>query len=138
MTGDYSSAMREAEEAAQGHVSKFIDALAERVGARATARAVFGDPVVSEGVTIVPVAKVRWGFGGGGGAGRKEDGDEANVGEGAGGGGGATASPLGFIEIRDGQAEFRRINDPAAAAPVVLAGAFAAWLVLRGLRGIFR
>ncbi len=40
--------------------------LAERLGATAAASAVFGTPVERNGVTVIPVARVRWGFGGGG------------------------------------------------------------------------
>lgn len=88
----------------------FVADLADRVGAAADARAVFGDPVERDGVTVIPVAKASWGFGGGGGG----DGD----GEGHGGGGGASAKPQGFIEIAEGHATYRPIRSP------VRAGAF--------------
>src|SRR5450759_4493749 len=52
------------------------------------------------------VERVRWGFGGGGG-GRK-----AKAQDGWGGGGGVQAAPLGFIEVRDGGAQYRRVHDP--------------------------
>jgi hypothetical protein len=45
---------------------------------------------------------------------------------------------LGFIEIRDGRAEFRRTHDPASAVPVILAAGATAWIVLRGIRKILR
>ena len=80
--------------------------LAERLGANAAASAVFGTPVERDGVTVIPVARVRWGFGGGGG-GRK-----AKAQDGWGGGGGVQAAPLGFIEVRDGGARYRRVHDP--------------------------
>ena len=38
--------------------------LAESLGANAAASAVFGTPVERDGVTVIPVARVRWGFGG--------------------------------------------------------------------------
>ena len=41
--------------------------LAERVGGRFTASTVFGSPVEREGVTVIPVSTIRFGFGGGGG-----------------------------------------------------------------------
>jgi len=66
------------------------------------------------------MAKVQWGFGGGGmGQGLHERG---------GGGGGVRAVPAGFIEIRDGQAEFRHYRDASDFA--VIAGAAAAAFVL--------
>ena len=97
--------------------------LAERLGAKAAASAVFGTPVERDGVTVIPVARVRWGFGGGGGSGRKEK-DQ----DGWGGGGGVQAVPLGFIEVRDGGAQYRRVHDPLrlAIAALLLPLSFAA------------
>ena len=89
-------------------------------------------------MTVIPVGKVRWGFGGGSGRDSVDDGIDGKIDEGSGGGGGAMASPLGFIEIRDGRAEFRRVNDPMSAVPVILAAAVAAWVVLRGAKKILR
>ncbi len=126
------SAMREAEESMRG-MNDIPSMLADRVGSRASARAVFGDPVERDGVTVIPVARVRWGFGGGGGRG----GHEKDEGEGSGGGGGASASPAGYIQIADGAAEFRRIGFPVSPGTMI-AGAVAFLLVMRGLRALFR
>jgi len=61
-------------------------------------RSAYGDPVQIEGVTIVPVALVQYGFGGGG------EGDDA---EGAaGGGGGGMAVPIGAYVKSGGAARF--------------------------------
>lgn len=130
--------MREAEEAARGRASSFLEGLAGRLGLTARAGAIFGDPIEKGGLTIIPVAKVRYGFGGGSGSGARDEGEGPEHGEGSGGGGGVSASPVGFIEIHDGFAEFKRINDWMSAVPVILASAVSAWLVLRGLRAIFR
>jgi uncharacterized spore protein YtfJ len=86
----------------------FVQRLAERVGLTARASAVFGDAVEHEGVTVIPVAKATWGFGGGSG------GDGAT--QGSGGGGGGFVAPLGFIEVRRGEAKFVRIHDLRLAA----------------------
>ena len=51
--------------------------MAEKLGAVAKAATVFGEPVERDGVTVIPVAKARWGFGGG--AGRREDEDGAGA-----------------------------------------------------------
>jgi hypothetical protein len=138
MSDDISRVIREAEQAARGRGDDVAERLAERLGARASAAAVFGTPVEREGITVVPVAKVRWGFGGGSGRGIEEGSETGEIGEGSGGGGGLAASPLGFIEIRDGRAEFRRTHDPASAVPIVIAAGVAAWLSLRGLRKLLR
>jgi uncharacterized spore protein YtfJ len=138
MSDDLSRVLREAQEAARGHSGSFIESLAERVGAKAGAGAIFGAPVERDGVTVIPVAKVRWGFGGGSGRGIEEGSDSGEIGEGSGGGGGMMASPIGFIELSEGRAEFRRVHDPASAVPIILAAAFAAWVALRGLKKIVR
>lgn len=138
MDSEPSRSMREAEEAASRRADGLIEGLASRVGLRASVNAVFGDAVTHDGVTIIPVAKVRWGFGGGSGRGVGAKDEGIDTGEGAGGGGGVMASPLGYIEIRNGQAEFRRIRDLGAFVPVMLAAAFSTWLTLRGLRKLFR
>ena len=74
---------------------------------------VFGDPVEREGITVIPVAKARFGFGGGGGAG----GREGEEGSGGGGGGGALVNPVGYIELHDGAARFKRISSPPTCSP---------------------
>jgi uncharacterized spore protein YtfJ len=103
-------------------VNELLERIGQTVGRRAQASTVFGEPVQREGVTVIPVAKARFGFGGGGGAGSHE-GDE---GSGGGGGGGAAVSPIGFIEVRDSGAEFKRISTPMDLIPLVAAGAIAA------------
>jgi uncharacterized spore protein YtfJ len=93
----------------------FLERLAESVHVHANARQVYGEPVERDGVTIIPVARVQWGFGGGGfGRGPAERG---------GGGGGARAYPAGFIHVRGGHAEFRPIPDPFATMTMIAAGA---------------
>lgn len=60
---------------------------------QAGAKTVYRDPISGEGRTVVPVARIRCGFGGG--SGKKA----AQQQEGGGGGGGFIAQPVGFIEI---------------------------------------
>ena len=116
MAGDLDEAMAEAEARAAG--PDFVRGLAERVGATASARAVFGEPVERDGVTVIPVASTAWAFGGGGGT--------SPEGEGTGGGGGSVARPIGWIELRAGGAEFKPLRDPrralVAAGGLALAG----------------
>jgi len=138
MSDDLSRVLREAREAASGRSDNIVSMLAERVGLHAGTHAIFGEPVEHDGVKVIPVGKVRFGFGGGAGRGIEEGSETGEIGEGSGGGGGVSASPIGFIEIRDGRADFRRINDPMSAVPIILAAAFTAWLTLRGLRKLIR
>lgn len=138
MTDDVSRVIREAQEAASSAAANFVERIAARLGLHASASAVFGDPVDRDGITVIPVAKIRWGFGGGSGRGIDGDSETGDIGEGAGAGGGVMASPLGYIEMQDGQATFHRIQDPASFVPLVIAGAFAGWLTFRGLAKLFR
>ena len=71
----------------------------------AGAKTVFGEPVSVPGRTIVPVAKIRYGFGGGSG-GRAENQ------RGGGGGGGFVGRPLGFVEVTQSHARFVPIFSP--------------------------
>jgi uncharacterized spore protein YtfJ len=61
---------------------------------------VYGDPVETEGVTIVPAALVRGGAGGGGD-------DEGN----GGGGFGVQAKPVGAWVLRNGEATWKPAFD---------------------------
>ena len=81
---------------------------------------------------MIPVARLRYGFGGGG---KKTDGQE-------GGRGGAQVHPVGFISIQGRSIEFRTIPDPTADAGKVLAlfvgAGLGALLLIRGIRSLFR
>jgi hypothetical protein len=124
------TAERQAHQAAEGDLaSRLLERLATQVGGKAGAKAVFGDPVERDGVTVIPVARVRWGVGGGGGA--------APEGSGSGGGGGVVADPIGYIEVTSAGATFRPM--PRSFGPgAILAGAIATAIVLRALARLRR
>lgn len=111
-------------------VNELLERVGEAVGKRAQASAVFGEPVQREGLTVIPVARARFGFGGGGGSGSHE-GEE---GSGGGGGGGALVSPVGYIEVHDDGAVFKRI----ATTNDLIAGVAAASLAALTLRRLLR
>src|SRR5262249_13132115 len=98
-----------------------VEHLAERLGS-ADARTVFGAPVERDGTTVIPVARIRYGFGGGSGA------KAAEGQRGGGAGGGANIAPVGYIEMRDGAVRFRRIRASGPALTALGVGA-AAWLL---------
>ena len=104
--------------------------IGDAVGDRAKASAVFGEAVERGGATVIPVARARYAFGGGGGTGARGEGE----GSGGGGGGAAVVTPVGYIELRDGRAEFKRIT--TAGDAFLIAGAVAAAAIaLRALLG---
>jgi uncharacterized spore protein YtfJ len=106
---------------------EFMVRMAEAIGARADASTVFSQPISQDGTTVIPVARVRWGFGGGTGA-RK--GERASVETGLGGGGGAIVSPVGYLVLRNGRVRYRRITSLPALLGTALAG-FAVAVLLR-------
>jgi len=108
-------------------VNALLERIGETVGQRAQASTIFGEPVEREGVTVIPVARARFGFGGGGGSGSRE-GDE---GSGGGGGGGVAVGPIGYIELHDGRAEFKRILTPTDLLALVTAASFAGVAIKR-------
>ena len=110
------------------------------MGWHVRAGAIFGEPVERDGVTVIPVAKARWEFGGGTrrGTGRGATSERpdtaADEGSRSAGGGGLALSPVGYIEIKDGQARFRPIYDPSAVASMAPAGAFGLLIITLSLR----
>ncbi|PXA67858.1 hypothetical protein [Cryobacterium arcticum] len=88
----------------------------------------YGDPVQIEGVTIIPVALVQYGFGGGG-----EGGDEEGA---AGGGGGGMAIPIGAYVKSGGAARFEPnvISLLAVGIPFVWVAGKAVARIIRALK----
>ena len=105
-----------------------IQELLRSVVNQAGTKTVYGDPIIAEGRAIVPVAKVRCGFGGG--SGRK-----SAEGEGGGGGGGFVARPVGVIEITGSETRFVPIVDPQSVAFAAGIGIVAGLLIGRALIG---
>jgi uncharacterized spore protein YtfJ len=104
-----------------------LQRLGETLGSTATVKSVFGEPIQANGKTVVPVAKVAYGFGGGFGAGKH--GKEADrQGEGGGGGGAVRAFPAGVLEITESSTRFIPFTDLRW-----LVGAFAAGAAFGGL-----
>jgi uncharacterized spore protein YtfJ len=93
---------------------------------------VFGAPVERGGVTVIPVARIRWGVGGGGGrSGSSAIDGERDSGEGA--GGGVVADPAGYVEIGPGGAVYQPIGRRFSSPGFVLAAGVAVAIVLRAL-----
>ncbi len=100
------------------NVTEIINSVTERAKETANVRVVFGDPIETDGLTIIPVASVK--ISGGGGGGNRNGKDSARQDEleavtdsdrGMGLGLQVVATPIGYIEIRDGQAQFTDIVD---------------------------
>lgn len=113
---------------ASSPTATLLERLSQQLTTSATAQAVYGTPIERDGITVIPVAQARYGFGGGGGSGSKTGGA---TGGGMGAGGGVSLTPVGYIELRDGRSSFRPIR-PSVLPLVAVSGAIA-WLLLRSL-----
>jgi uncharacterized spore protein YtfJ len=113
-----------------------IGTIQEEVGAGVC----FGTPVERNGHTLIPVARVSFGYGMGfgGGAGGKgvpsDFGAESEGGEGGGGGGGGggSSSPVAVIDISDNSVDVKAITDSTriALANFMLVAWLAFWVML--------
>ncbi|NHN61232.1 MULTISPECIES: GerW family sporulation protein [Halorussus] len=128
-----------------------IESIVERLQRSANVRSVFGDPIERGEKTVVPVARVAFGFGGGYGSGGESDdgsnrrgagGDASTASEnptaeprGAGGGGGAAAAPVGALEITDDGTRFVRFGERRRSLGLLGAGFAAGLLVGRRIGG---
>jgi uncharacterized spore protein YtfJ len=94
----------------------------------------FGTPVERDGHTIIPVARVSFGYGmgfGGGSGGKQEAGSfdtspsEGGEGGGGGGGGGGSSTPVAIIDMSAGDVKVTPIQDSTR---IALSGMlFTAW-----------
>ncbi len=110
--------------------SGVVEKLAHELGVTANATTIYSAPVERDGVTVIPVGQVAYGFGGGGG---QEDGQR-----GSGGGGGVRVSPVGYIEIKDGSADFHTIITPRALLAALAAGTGLGIMAIYSISKLFR
>ncbi|MEO8050905.1 MAG: spore germination protein GerW family protein [Acidobacteriota bacterium] len=105
------------------------------MGSSATIKAVFGEPVYAARRTVIPVAKVAYGFGGGFGTGHgKTESDKGRHGEGGGGGGRVRAFPAGALEITENGTRFIPLPNVQLMAAAFAAGTMLGALLLGGRR----
>lgn len=107
----------------------FVEKIASNLGQSASIKNVFGEPVHTGEKTIIPVARIAYGFGGGFGQGLPQ----TDKGNGGGAGGGLQASARGVYEITPGRTRFI----PASPFKHVLLG-FAIGLMVKVLFAVKR
>jgi len=95
--------------------TSFIERIAQSIIASITSKTVFGEPIEHNGIKIIPVAKIRYGFGGG-------FGHKKSNGIGKGGGGGAIAQPIGYIEMKTDVTRFKPIPKLVPLSSVIFTG----------------
>ncbi|HLK63110.1 MAG TPA: spore germination protein GerW family protein [Bryobacteraceae bacterium] len=105
------------------NIEEIVRSIGETIGATATVKSVYGEPVISGKRVVVPVASIKYSFGGGGGGGEQQSGDEPKRHGGGGGGGGRViACPVGVVEVTEEGARFVYYRAPAAILGAVAAG----------------
>ncbi|MBC6990521.1 spore germination protein GerW family protein [Hymenobacter sp. BT491] len=109
--------------------SSIVERLAQQLSTVVSAQTLYGTPVERDGVTVIPVARAQYGFGGGGGT----DGSRAG---GSGGGAGVNLTPVGYIELKQGNARFRPIR--GSVVPLVAVSGLVALLLLRSVPKLLR
>jgi uncharacterized spore protein YtfJ len=113
-------------------IQRFLQSLMDRLQGRAGVATVYGEPIVAEGRTVIPCAKLAFGFGGGGGIRRAGTPDQEDAGrEGHGGGGGIACKPIGVVEITPAGTRFIPFEDVRRLVGAVLAGVVVGLLIGR-------
>ncbi|HLN04604.1 MAG TPA: spore germination protein GerW family protein [Bryobacteraceae bacterium] len=99
-------------------MSPKLESMFEPLTRSASVTAVYGEAISANDKTIIPVARIAYGFGGG--RGRKHHEGDSPEGEGA--GGGVYAVPIGVVEVTDAGTRFIALNDKRKLAGVLMLG----------------
>lgn len=119
------------------NATELLEKIGQSLGSTATVKSVFGEPIQAEGKTVVPIAKVAYGFGAGSGAGpgkhghTPETGEPGTQAEGGGGGGGVKAFPAGALEITATGTRFIPFHDLRWLGGALAIGALGGMLLRR-------
>jgi len=109
-----------------------LQSLHENLSGRTQVKSVFGDPIIAADKTIIPVARVAYGFGAGAGTGGV--GDKSAKGEGGGGGGGMRAVPVGIFVVGPQESRFVSVHNPRKMVGALLMGALIGMMFARRRR----
>jgi uncharacterized spore protein YtfJ len=114
-------------------LQQYFQSIIDRLQSGASVKTVYGDPLTTEGETIIPVAKVGYCFGVGIGPRptilRKEGEERAEGKETGGMGGGFRAKPSGVLEITKEETKFIPINEKRKLVGALLIGLFLGLLI---------
>jgi uncharacterized spore protein YtfJ len=108
-----------------------MESMFEPLTRSASVKSVYGEAISANGKTIIPVARVAYGFGGGRGR-KHQERDSPDSPEGEGGGGGVYAVPIGVLEVSEAQTRFIPLSDKRRLAGAALVGfCLGAWWARR-------
>ena len=112
---------------------EILQSLVERFSATANVKQVFGEPVQTNGRTVIPIARLHYRLGAGGGGGESSDGSQPGPRKGGGGGGGGLviARPVGALEISDSGTRFIRFIEPQEIVKACVGGLVVLLIVRR-------
>ncbi|MBR6407078.1 MAG: GerW family sporulation protein [Clostridia bacterium] len=103
---------------ADSNLSNMMSSTIDKIKGMVDANTIIGSPIkTDDGVTVIPVSKVSYGFGSGGTDFDSKKADNQNFGGGA--GAGITITPIAFIVITNGETKIMQIasgNSPAEKA----------------------
>jgi len=110
------------------NIEQYSKSIVERLQASANVKMIYGDPVTAEGKTVIPVARVSYGFGAGFAPGKN---GETETPSGGGAGGGVAATAIGLVEITKEDTKFIPIRDETRLVGALLVGLFLGLLLAR-------
>jgi uncharacterized spore protein YtfJ len=107
-------------------IQQYFHSVIERLQSSASVKTVYGEPIVAEGKTVIPVARVAYGFCTCSRPEEKTDAEQKPEEGKAGGcgGGGVAAGPVGVVEITKGDTRFIPIDEKTRLAGALLVGLF--------------
>lgn len=116
-------------------IEELFEQVVGGIGRSAHVETVYGEPVESNGRTVIPAASVGYGFGGGAGgdSAEGEDADE-EAGYGYGYGGGVSAKPVGALVIEEDGTRFVRFDESPPPGVLLVAGVLIGFALSRRLR----
>ena len=104
------------------NIQEYSQSIMERLQQSASVKTVYGETIVAEGKSVIPVGRVAYWFGAGSGQPKKGEGEVPREGERAVGGCGVYAKPVGVVEITKDETRFVPIEDTRKVAAILLLG----------------
>jgi uncharacterized spore protein YtfJ len=109
-----------------------IQSIVDRIQGSASVKTVYGEPIKVDGRTIIPVARVAYGFGmcSCGNSGEDQEKQGKATGGCGGGGGGLSVNPIGVVEVAGGETRYIPIGIGAKLAGALIVGIFLGILIV--------
>ena len=113
-------------------IQEYLHSITERLQTSASVKTVYGEPIVAEGKTVIPVGRVAYAFCTCSRPEKKNDTErQMEVGKAGGcGGGGVVTSPVGVVEITKEDTRFVPIDEKTKLMGALLVGFFLGLLMV--------